>query len=369
MGVTTVGLGLPDGMAGWSILRKRKTADFTAFTRDPELKRDIAYLREKLPTKATAQDMLKDPRLQRMVLQAYGLDAQVGMTALMKKVLESDPTSTTSVAARMTDPRYLALAKSLNYGGLEIPAIPALASTAKVRVEGLGGQGAIASFTGRFGGVGVTGLDLSGAESRAEVAATLQAAFRKADGGRSDISVSALGMDLVFSDAQGRGTLQGASFATTGGATTAVTDTVAGRKASAASGGPKVKDGATVDQIVQLYTQSQFEAAVGANSDTLRTALYAKRTLPGVTNWYSVLGDQNLMRVVRTALSLPEGMVKVDVDRQVSMLKGRMDIKDFQDPAKLGKLLDRFVAVSAATTSIGSSTASGVLSLLQPLST
>jgi hypothetical protein len=365
--IDRVGLGLPGGMPGWALLRSRKPTDFAAFTRDPQLQRDLAYLREKLPTKATAKELMADPRLQRIVLQAYGLDSQIGMDALMRKVLESDPADSSSVAARMTDPRYRQVSNALNYGGIGIPAIPALASQARITVDGLNGEGAVTSVSGRFAGLDLRNLDTSGASSRAELAAELQQAFRRADGGRSDISVTVRGLDLVLSDAKGRGGAQGFSFVTAGGVQARLRDTTAGRQATPASGGPKVTDAATIKAIADRYVQARFEAVVGSGSDTLRAALYAKRTLPGVTSWYSVLADTNLSRVVRGALGLPDAMATMDVDRQVAVLKSRMNIQDFQDPAKLGRMLDRFVALSAAKET-STTAASGIAALIQPLS-
>ncbi|MBK1656631.1 DUF1217 domain-containing protein [Paracraurococcus ruber] len=366
MGIDSVGLGLPDGMAGWSILSTRKATDFKALTNDPQLKSDLAYLRAKLPTKATAGDLLADQRLRRIVLQAFGLESQVGMTALVKKVLESDPASTTSIAARMNDPRYQTLTKALNYGGIAIPAIPAFASEARVAVDGIGANGAVTGFTGTFGGVSISGLVLDGTAGRSGIATQLQDAFRRADGGRSDISVAVFGTQLVFSDAKGRGTAKGFTFDTSGDATTALEATTAGKQATAAQGGPKVTDTATVAGIAARFVQARFEAAVGTNSDTLRAAIYAKRQLPQTTSWYSVIADTNLARVVRGALGLPDSFARIDVDQQVAVLKGRMSIADLKDSKKLDALLNRFVARSAAAT--GTDSTGGILSLLQPLS-
>ncbi|MDO9711796.1 DUF1217 domain-containing protein [Paracraurococcus lichenis] len=364
MGIDSVGLGLPDGMAGWSILSTRKATDFKALTNDPQVKADIDYLKQKLPTKATAKDMLADPRLQRIVLQAFGLDSQIGMTALVRKVLESDPSDTASFAARMTDPRYMTLARALNYGGLTIPAIPATPSEATVTVEGLGGQDLVKTFSGTFGGIAVKDLSLRDATTTAALAGKLQDAFRRADGGRSDISVKVFGTQLVLTDAKGRGAAKGFTFDTSGSAKAALGATSVGRPATPAQGGPNVGNASILDAIAQRYTQARFEAAVGTGSDTLRAALYAQRQLPQVSNWYSVIADSNLSRVVRGALGLPDNFVKVDVDRQVEILKSKLNIADFKDSKKLGALLNRFVARDTAAANTGAT--SGLLALFQP---
>jgi hypothetical protein len=368
MSVGVIGVGLPTGLAGWKLLSTKSPNDFKAFSKDPVLQRDIAYLREALPAKATAKDLLADRRLQQMVLQAYGLDAQVGMEALMRKVLESDPQDPSSVAARMTDGRFRGLAADLNYGGIAIPAIPAVPSGTKVQIEGLRGGQSFDSFNGSFAGVSVTGLSLAGIEQRGELAATLQAAFRKADGGRSDITVTQLGLKLVFTDTRGRGKGDMSFTAQeTGTARALLIDNTAGSAEIPGSGGPKVSDSALIEKIVQRYTQAKFEESLGETSETLRKAVYAKRMLPQVTSWYSVIADRNMAAVVEAHLGLPAAFGQTNVDQQKAMLEQRMDLADFKDPAKLAKMLDRYVAQSSVSEAQALSSSSGIVTLVQPV--
>lgn len=701
MSISGATLGLPLGTAGWRLLQSKTPADFTGFAKDPGLKRDIAYLQAKLPTKLTAKALLDDPRLQRIVLSAYRLDAQVGMNGLMEKVLNSDVTNAKSVAVRMSNAMFKQIATDFNYGGTATPAVPAVPSSTQIAVDGLQpgktidrvsgsfggvtvrdidtseatsrsqlaailqaafrradgyrsdisvtvfgsnllltdakGRGAaqnlsfgdnagataallpagvttasdagaslpssaklavsglqpgqtIGNFSGTFGGVTLTATDTSAATTRQQLAATLQAAFRAADGGRADISVTPYGDTLIFKDAKARGgaehfsldtppggatarlvdtttgsggvaaapvlptpstaavtieafqpgqtvnsfsgsfggvsvkavntsgatnwkelastlqaafraadagraditvtayghtltftdnqgsggasgfnfdtsggatatlgattaatpptvastatlavsglgtdrtigsitgtfagitppaintssattpaalasTLQAAfrtadrgatnisvtvdgngnlafadklgrggagsfSFGTADGPTATLTKTVAGHPPIAAVGGPKVTSESFVAALVKRYTESQFEQTVGDTSQSLRRALYAKTMLPKTTNWYSVISDQNLAAVVQTVLDLPPTFGKVDVDQQVNILKSRLNIADFKDTAKLGKLLDTFVAKASLTETSSISDPTGMLALFQPI--
>lgn len=470
MTLSAIGIGLPAGLAGWKLLQGKAPADFKAFSKDPILQRDIAYLREKLPSKLTPKDLLADRRLQQMVLQAYGLDAQVGFNGLMQKVLASDPADPNSAAARMTDQRFRQIARDLNYGGAATPPVPATPSTARVDVEWNPAGSGFTRVSGSFGTVQVTDVPLSGLASRAELAVALQRAFRQADGGRSDISVTAFGLELVLSDAQGRGAarfdftpasgsaaravaqagntasplratitlsgLQGAqgfssfsgsfgtvavesvplrglssaeavanalqaafrkadggradisvaaegqslvltderdrrgpqlAFASAGGAVAKLGKTVDGKPAIAATGGPKVTDSAVVEAIVQKYTQAKFEEALGNSSESLRRAVYAKRMLPQISSWYSVIADRNLAAVVQTVLGLPDSFGRLNVDQQKAALEKRMSIADFKDGAKLGKLLERYVGQSSVAEARALAS-SGMASLVQPLS-
>jgi hypothetical protein len=369
MTVNVIGVGLPTGVAGWKLLQNKTVSDFKAFTKDPILQRDLAYLRDTLSTKATAKDLLADRRLQEMVLKAYGLDSQVGMNALMQKVLESNPADSNSVAARMTDAKYKKISAALNYGGLTVPEIPAVPSTATLQVEGIRSGQNFTSFSGTFGGIKVSNLPLENIGNRVDLAATLQAAFRKADGKTSDISVTALGGKLIFSDAKGRGEAVDFTFVADPGSTAraSLASNTKGSTVVAQQGGAKVGDAATVEQIASLYTQAKFEESLGETSETLRKAIYAKRTLPSITSWYSVIADRNLAGVVQDVLGLPESFGRLDVDQQKAMFERRMSLSDFQDSAKLGKMLDRYVAKSSTAEAQAMASSTGLVSLVQPI--
>jgi hypothetical protein len=369
MSITPISIGLPGGVAGWKILQGKSVTDFAAFNKDPTLQRDIVYLREKLPTKLTAKDLLADRRLQEMVLTAYGLDSQVGMNTLMQKVLDSDPNDTRSVAAMMVDSRYKQISKALNYGGISIPEIPAVPSGATVQVEGIRKGKTFESFSGTFGGVKVSDVDLSKITNRLDLASTLQAAFRKADGKNSSITVTALGGKLVFTDTKGRGKAVDFSFVASPGSTAqaSLAANTTGSTAVPAQGGTTVTNSATVNDIVARYTQARFEESLGETSETLRKAIYAKRSLPGITSWYSVIADRNLASVVQGVLGLPDSFGRLNVDQQKAMLEGRMDIADFKDGTKLAKLLDRYVAQSSVAEAQALASSSGIATLVQPI--
>jgi len=127
-------LGIQTGVAGWDILQTKGPSDFPALTKDPVVQREIAYFEQNAPKATTAAALLADPRLQDFALTAFGLSSQNGATALMKKVLNSDPTSSTSFAAQMVSPQYTEIAAAFNYGGTVTPATPAVPSTAQVQI-------------------------------------------------------------------------------------------------------------------------------------------------------------------------------------------------------------------------------------------
>lgn len=357
MTINTVTVGIPSGIAGWKLLQGKAPSDFRAFSRDASLQRDLAYLREKLPTKMTAKDLLADRRLQSMVFKAYGLDSQVGYDALMRKVLESNPDDANSTAGRMTDHRYRQISKDLNYGGIVIPEIPAVPSSVTLHIEGVMPGRSLRAVSGSIGGVAIEDVSLEGLDSRQEIAEKIQASFRKADGGREDITARLIGLKIVLTDARGRG--EGAlRFEADPGSTARayLVSSTKGRLHVAGQGGPNIGKSELVESIVARYTQSRFEESVGETSDSLRKAIYAKRMLPQVSSWYNVIADRNLAEVVQKAFGLPDSFGRLNVDQQKAQLEKRMPISDFRDAGKLSKLLDRYVASS------GSSNAASLIS-------
>jgi hypothetical protein len=378
-------LGIPSGVAGWDVLQKETPASFPAFMNDPVLKREIAYFEQNAPKATTAKALLANPQLQDFALTAFGLTSEEGMNGLMQKVLNSAPGSQTSFAAQMVSPQYQAIATAFNYGGTVTPAVPAQASSAQVSVGDLSSGSSFSTFSGTFAGITLGNVDLTGVTTYQGLASTLQAAFRRADGNRSDISVTANGLNLQFSDDLGRGTATSFAWTTdplnTAGRNPTVSspeNLVAGSPAQPAQGGPAVTSPTFVKQVVQAYTEAQFQAVVGNTSNTLRQALYAQQQLPNVTSWNQVIADRNLADVVQTVLGLPESFGALNITQQNQVLSSRMSLSTFQNPAKLNKMLNQFVAISqtqSQTTSqnpavqlMSAASSSGIISLTLPSS-
>jgi hypothetical protein len=383
MDLSISSLGIPDGIAGWKELQTKTPQSFTAFINDPVLKQQIAYFEKNAPKATTAKALLSNYQLQSFVLTAFGLSSEQNMNGFMEKVLNSAPNSTTSFAASLTDPRFTSIANAFNYGGATTPAVPATASSAQVDIGGLQQGSSFSDFSGTFAGISLSNVDLGGITTWQGLANTLQSAFRQADGNKSNISVTLNGLYLKFSDSQGRGTASNFSFTPDAGNTgTAPTaseplDLVSGSTAVAATGGPAVTSASFIKDVVQQYTEAQFQQVVGNTSNTLREALYAQQELPSITNWYSVIANRPLADVIQTVLGLPTSFAMINVDQQAKVLGARMNIANFQNPAKLNALLNQFVAMSqtksqatSQSTALqlleGSSSKNGIINLTVP---
>ena len=378
-------LGIPTGMAGWDLLQNETPANFPALTNDPVLKQQIAYFEKNAPQATTAKALLSNPQLQDFVLTAYGLTSESGMTALMEKVLNSNPNDPKSFAAQMVNSQFTQIASAFNYGGTPTAAVAATPSVADVSFSGLYQQSTFGTFSGTFGGVKVSNVDLTGATTWQDLANTLQAAFQRADGNRSNITVTLNGSTLVFSDNKGRGSA--ASFAWTtnpdniGAAPTASSPVIvsAGAAAQPETGGPSVTNPSFIQQVVQKYTEAQFQQVVGNTSNTLREAMYAQQQLPSITSWDQIIANRPLADVIQTVLGLPEAFGALNITQQAQVFSSRMNITDFQNPTKLSKLLNEFVAMSSSQSSTApssvavqllnsSSSGNGIINLTLPSS-
>ena len=129
---------------------------------------------------------------------------------------------------------------------------------------------------------------------------------------------------------------------------------------------------------MQQYTEAQFQAVVGNTSNTLREAIYAQQELPNVTSWYPVIANRQLADVMQTVLGLPESFGALNMAQQDQVLSSRMNISNFQNPAKLNAMLNQFVAMGqtqSQTTSqnpavqlMSAASSSGIISLTLPSS-
>ena len=194
----------------------------------PDVKRNIEYFQQNIGKINSAEELLKDDKLYRFVMEAFDLESQTYARALIRKVLDEGVTDEGALANRMSDTKFKEMA------------------------------------------------------------------------------------------------------------------TVLGFKES---GGATLKEPKIVQAIIDRYVDVKLEVSQEEKNPAVRLALYFERKAPRINNWYQVMADRALQKVVFTALDIPEQSALGDLDRLVDKLKKRFDIADFQDPAKLQKFLDRFSAM------------------------
>ncbi|HYH20720.1 MAG TPA: DUF1217 domain-containing protein [Azospirillum sp.] len=111
------------------------------------------------------------------------------------------------------------------------------------------------------------------------------------------------------------------------------------------AGGATLKEPAIVQAIVDRYIDVKMEVSAEEKNPAVRLALYFQRKASRITNWYQILADRALQKVVFTAFDIPEQAALQDLDRLKDKLDKRFAIADFKDPEKLRVFLDRFAAM------------------------
>jgi hypothetical protein len=108
------GSGTP-AMLGYRMVEASLDKQVATFRKSGIVARDIEYFRQNIGKIETADELVKDYRLYRVVLSAYGLDSQINAQGLMKKVLGENWADSKAMANRLVDSRYREIAKAFNF--------------------------------------------------------------------------------------------------------------------------------------------------------------------------------------------------------------------------------------------------------------
>ncbi|MFD1881693.1 DUF1217 domain-containing protein [Paracoccus pacificus] len=103
------------GYAGWKILQRTRDAQISAMSREPAIVRSRAYVAEKLPSIASAEQLVGDYRLLQVTLGAYGLEVDQKNKFFVQKVLAEGVTGEGAFSARLSDKRYAAMAREFAF--------------------------------------------------------------------------------------------------------------------------------------------------------------------------------------------------------------------------------------------------------------
>ena len=97
--------------------------------------------------------------------------------------------------------------------------------------------------------------------------------------------------------------------------------------------------------VISKYTRQTLEQEAGDDNNGVRLALYFERMAPNIKSGLDFLADDALAQVFRTAYNLPDEFAAADVEKQAALIEKTINIKDLQDPEKVGKLLERFTVM------------------------
>ena len=101
---------------GLRIADATRDARVTAIRDSAEHSRAIAGFRERIADMRNVEDLMADRELYVFVMKAFDLENQIFGRAMIRKVLESDPTKPEALVRRLTDPRFMELHKGLGFG-------------------------------------------------------------------------------------------------------------------------------------------------------------------------------------------------------------------------------------------------------------
>lgn len=145
---------------------------------------------------------------------------------------------------------------------------------------------------------------------------------------------------------------------------------------------PRTQLSTFADQILSAYKTRQFEAAVGNRDSTMRLALNAEREVKALAGrsmsdeakWFTLMGNKPMRAVFETALRLPTSFGRLDIDRQLDVLRdktraafGSSEFAQFAEPGTLDKLVRRYLVMAeiGAGPAAGGSGATAALTILQ----
>jgi hypothetical protein len=315
----------------------------TQVENEPQVKRETEYYLANIGKVKTVDDFVNNPRLFNYAMKAFGLDDMAYAKAFMVKVLNEGVSDPDSFANKLTDPRYKAFAEAFNFAADKDGATTYVAAQKGV--------------TDRYA---LTAIQNGVSPDNPILQQQTQDYLKQVVDVKSiddflnndtvyTYAMKAFGLDAKLGDKTFmRKILEGgvsdpASFANQQkdknyAAFAAAFDFAAhGEEATTYS----VPEEGTVD----AYMRQTMEDEAGAQNPGVQLALYFQRKASSITSAYDILADKALAKVVRTALRLPDSTAMLDIDKQASMIEDKLDVEDFQDPAKLGDFLKRFTSL------------------------
>lgn len=109
------------GQAGWAFLQRTRPAQQAAFEQGGRIARLSGNFAERIAQVTDAAALMADRDLREVALKAFGLGDDIDSRHFVEKVLTSDLSDPASLARRLSDKRYLALARAFGFGPGDLP--------------------------------------------------------------------------------------------------------------------------------------------------------------------------------------------------------------------------------------------------------
>ena len=97
------------------LAQANQTADVAKEAQQPQVSQAIAAFKTAVANAKTIQSALLNPNVQQVLLTANGLSSYIGQTALVQKVLLSNPSDPTSLVNKLGDSTLLSTVQTYNF--------------------------------------------------------------------------------------------------------------------------------------------------------------------------------------------------------------------------------------------------------------
>ncbi|MCL5778910.1 DUF1217 domain-containing protein [Limibaculum sp. FT325] len=106
------------GLAGFRFLTRTFEAQLAQFSRSPDIDRDVQDFIARAGQIGSAEELVRDTRLLRVALGAFGLEDEIGKRALVRRVLEEGTLDPDAFANRLANPVWREFSAALGFGDL-----------------------------------------------------------------------------------------------------------------------------------------------------------------------------------------------------------------------------------------------------------
>lgn len=304
---------------------------------------EAAYFKANISKIKTVTAFMADSRLLSFAMSAYGLDASTETTKTISKMLNGGVQDPNSPANLLSDKRYANFVTAFNF-------------------EQYGDQATSRDYATKATPTQFVGRATAGWIKPSADYVKAETAFYKANVSNLhsiddlmnnkrllNYALAAYGLDpAVESPATVRKMLEGGTVDAKSPANQ-LTDKRYAAFVSAFNFKDRGENVTTLNAAqkptVDKYLRQTLEEEAGEQNPGVQLALYFQRKAPNISTWYSVLADKALMKVVYTAMNIPDSFAKADVDKQVNFFESKFKVADLKDPKKLGDFIKRFTSL------------------------
>ncbi|AZO45048.1 MULTISPECIES: DUF1217 domain-containing protein [Mesorhizobium] len=349
----------------YQLITKDISKSLDRIEQQPVVDRDTKYYLDNITKVKSIDDFVKNDRLFKYAMKAYGLEDMDYAKAFMVKALKEGVSDPNSFANKLTDKRYAEFVSAFNFAANGADAT-IYNKTQQMVTKNYATQAKIA------------GLDPDSDYVKGETTYYLAniTKVKSIDDLMSNTrlytyALASFGLDSTTEDKDLiKRVLQG-GVRDPDSVANKMTDKTYAALASAFNFEAYGENTTTINPAqqptVDKYMRQTLEEDAGQTNQGVRLALYFDRKAPTITSWYDVLADTALASVVRTVLGLPDSFATADVDKQAQLFEQKLDISDFSDPEKLGKFLTRFTSMYEINNPTSSAVTSVSVLFAQPI--